>query len=70
MTAMTEWIWVFLVFWIFVTVFGFVKRDAIVRMIAGLLGMIFGIVYLSTSFIVALSMVFLNFYLLYDAISE
>ena len=67
---MTEWIWVFLLFWIFSTVFGHAKEDPIVRMIAALLGMIFGILYLSTSFIVALSMVFLNFYLLYDAISE
>lgn len=64
---MTEWVWVFLVFWVFVTVFGWVKRDEIVRAIAGMLGIVFGILYLSTQFLVAIGMILLNFYLVYDA---
>ena len=67
---MTEWVWVFLVFWIFVTVFGLAKRDSIVRMIAGFLGIAFGVLFLSTSYLVGLGMVLLNFYLLYDAIDD
>lgn len=67
---MTEWIWVFLVFWVFVTCFGLAKGDPIVKMIGGLLGMVFGILYLSTSFLMGLGMVLLNFYLLYDAITS
>jgi hypothetical protein len=39
-------------------------------MIGAILGIIFGILYLSTSFLIALGMVLLNFYLLYDAITE
>ncbi len=64
-----EWVWVFLVFWVFMTVFGHVKKDDIVKIISGLMGMIFGILYLSTSFLIGLTMVFLNFYLIYDAIN-
>lgn len=66
--VLREWVWVFLVFWIFMTVFGFAKRDSIVKMIAGLVGMVFGILYLSSSFLIGLGMILLNFYLLYDAI--
>ena len=69
-STMREWVWVFLVLWIFTTVFGHVKRDEIVAMIAGLLGMLFGVVYLSTSFLIGLTMVLINFYLIYDAISK
>ena len=64
---MNEWVWVFLVFWIFVTVFGWVKKDEIVSALAGILGIIFGIMYLSTDFMISLGMILLNFYLLYDA---
>lgn len=67
---MTEWVWIFLVFWIFVTVFGLAKQDSIVRMIAGFLGIAFGVMYLSTSYLVGIGMAFLNFYLLYEAIDE
>ena len=67
---MNEWVWVFLVFWIFVTVFGFVKRDEIVSAIGGILGIIFGIMYLSTDFMISLGMILLNFYLLYDAMGD
>lgn len=67
---MTEWIWIFLVFWIFVTVFGLAKKDPIVKMIAGILGIVFGIMNLRNSFLLSLGMVLLNFYLIYDAISE
>ena len=67
---MTEWIWVFLVFWIFVTVLGLTKGDIIVRMIAAFLGIAFGVLYLSTSYLMGLGMVLLNFYLLYDAIDD
>jgi len=67
---MNESTWVFLVFWVFATVFGLSKDDSVVKMIAALLGMVFGILYLGTSFLLALGMVFLNFYLLYDAITE
>jgi len=65
---MTEWIWIFLVFWVFITVFGWVKNDEIIRAIGGLLGMMFGILYLSTHFLTALGMVLLNLYLVYDSI--
>ena len=67
---MNEWVWVFLVFWIFVTVFGFVKKDEIVSAIGGILGIIFGIMYLSTDFMISLGMILLNFYLLYDAMGD
>lgn len=67
---MTEWIWIFLVFWIFVTVFGWVRKDEIIRAIGALLGIVFGILYLSTMFLVGLGMILLNFYLLYDAMIE
>jgi len=65
---MTEWIWIFLVFWVFITVFGWVKKDDIIRAIAGLLGVMFGILYLSTHFLTGLGMILLNFYLVFDAI--
>ena len=67
---MNEWVWVFLVFWIFVTVFGWVKKDEIISAIAGILGIIFGIMYLSTDFMISLGMILLNFYLLYDAMGD
>lgn len=67
---MTEWIWIFLVFWIFVTVFGWVKKDDITKAIGALLGIVFGILYLSTQFLVSLGMILLNLYLLYDSIDE
>ena len=67
---MNEWVWVFLVFWIFVTVFGWVKKDEIISAIGGILGIIFGIMYLSTDFMISLGMILLNFYLLYDAMDE
>jgi len=65
---LTEWIWIFLVFWVFITVFGWVKKDEIVRAIGGILGIMFGVLYLSTHFLTALGMVLLNFYLVYDSI--
>ena len=65
---MNESNWIFLVIWIFATVFGLAKKDPVVKMIAGLIGIVYGILYLSTSFILALGMILLNFYLLYDAI--
>ena len=68
--TMREWVWVFLVFWIFMTVFAHVKRDEIITMIAGLLGVVFGILYLSTSFLLALGMILINFYLILDAITS
>lgn len=64
---MTEWVWVFLVFWIFVTVFGWVKKDQVVRAIGGVIGIVFGILFLSTQFLIAMGMILLNFYLLYDS---
>ena len=64
---MNETIWIFLVFWVFVTVFGWVKSDEIVSAIGGLVGIIWGIMYLATDFMSALGMILLNFYLLYDA---
>ena len=64
---MNETIWIFLVFWVFVTVFGFAKKDEIVSAIGGLIGIIWGIMYISTDFMSALGMILLNFYLLYDA---
>ena len=67
--VLREWVWVFLVVWIFMTVFGFAKKDDIVKIISGLIGLAFGIVYLSTHFLIGISMVFLNFYLIYDAIN-
>ncbi len=67
---MNEWVWVFLVFWIFVTVFGWVKKDEIVSAIGGILGISFGIMYLSTDFMISLGMILLNFYLLYDAMGD
>jgi len=67
---MNEWVWVFLVFWIFVTVFGWVKKDEIISAIGGILGIIFGIMYLSTDFMISLGMILLNFYLLYDAMGD
>jgi predicted membrane protein len=69
-SAITEPTWVFLVVWVFLTVFGHVKRDEILRMLAGLVGIVFGIMYLRTGFILALGMVLINLYLLYDAISD
>ena len=68
--TMREWVWVFLVFWIFMTVFAHVKRDEIMTMIAGLLGVVFGILYLSTSFLLSLGMILINFYLILDAITS
>lgn len=65
---MNESNWIFLVVWIFATVFGLAKKDPVVKMISALIGIVYGILYLSTSFILALGMIFLNFYLLYDAI--
>ena len=70
MTQLTEWVWVFLVFWIFVTVFGWFKKDEIVSAIGGILGIIFGIMYLSTDFMISLGMILLNFYLLYDSMGD
>jgi len=67
---MNEWVWVFLVFWIFVTVFGWVKKDEIVSAIGGIIGIIFGIMYLSTDFMISLGMILLNFYLLYDEMGD
>ena len=67
---MNEWVWVFLVFWIFVTVFGWVKKDEIISAIGGILGIIFGIMYLSTDFMISLGMILLNIYLLYDAMGD
>lgn len=64
---MNEPVWIFLVFWVFVTVFGWVKKDGIVKSIGGILGVVFGILYLSTDFLASLGMILLNFYLLYDA---
>lgn len=64
---MDESVWIFFVFWIFVTVFGWVKRDGIVKSIGGILGIVYGILYLSTDFLASLGMILLNFYLLYDA---
>ena len=68
--SLREWVWVFLVFWIFMTVFAHVKRDEIVTMIAGLIGVVFGILYRSTSFLIALGMILINFYLILDAITS
>ena len=68
--TMREWVWVFLVFWIFTTVFANVKRDEILTMIAGLLGVVFGILYLSTSFLLSLGMILINFYLILVAITS
>ncbi len=65
---MNESNWIFLVVWIFATVFGFAKRDPIIKMIAALIGMIYGFLYLQTSFILALGLILFNFYLLYEAI--
>ena len=65
---MNESNWIFILIWIFATVFGFAKRDPVVKMIAALIGMMYGIFYLTTSFVLALGLIFLNFYLLYDAI--
>lgn len=65
---MNESNWIFLVVWIFATVFGFAKKDPVVKMISALIGMVYGIFYLTTSFVLALGMILLNFYLLYDAI--
>ena len=67
---MDEWVLFFLVFWIFVTVFGWLKKDGIVSAIGGILGIIFGIMYLSTDFMISLGMILLNFYLLYDAMGD
>lgn len=67
---MNESNWIFLVVWIFATVFGLAKRDPVVKMIAGLIGIVYGIMYLRTSFLLALGMVLLNLYLLYEAIVE
>lgn len=68
--AIREWVWVFLVFWVFMTVFAYVKRDEILTMIGGLLGVAFGILYLSTHFLMALGMILINFYLILDAITS
>lgn len=65
---MTEWIWIFLVFWIFATVFGHVKKDEITRAIAGILGIVFGILILTVNFLLALGIILLNLYITYDAI--
>lgn len=65
---MNESNWIFLVVWIFATVFGLAKRDPVVKMIAGIIGMIYGILYLQTSFLLSLGLILLNFYLLYEAI--
>jgi len=67
---MTEWVWIFLTFWIFVTFFGWLKKDEITRSIGGILGIVFGILYLSTQFLLSLGIILLNFYLLYDAIDS
>lgn len=66
--VITESTWVFLLIWIFSTVFGLAKKDPVVKMIAGIIGIVFGIFYLRTSFMVALGLILLNLYLLYDAI--
>lgn len=65
---MNESNWIFLVVWIFATVFGLAKRDPVVKMIAAIIGMIYGIFYLQTSFLLSLGLILLNFYLLYEAI--
>lgn len=52
------------------TVFGWVKKDEIVSAIGGILGIIFGIMYISTDFMISLGMILLNFYLLYDAMGD
>lgn len=65
---MTEWIWVFILFWIFITVFGWVKKDEIVRALAGLIGIMFGIFYLKSQFLLGLGIILLNLYLTYDAV--
>jgi predicted membrane protein len=68
--TLREWVWVFLVFWIFITVFAEVKKDEIAKMIAGLIGIVFGIMYISTNFLIGLGMILINFYLLLDAITS
>ncbi len=65
---MNESNWIFLVVWIFSTVFGLAKGDPVVKMISALFGIVYGILFLTTSFILALGMILLNFYLLYDAV--
>ena len=65
---MNESNWIFLVVWIFATVFGLAKKDPVVKMISGLIGIVYGILYLRTAFILSLGMILLNLYLLYDAI--
>ena len=68
--TLREWVWVFLVFWIFMTVFSPVKKDDILKMISALAGIFFGVLYISTSFLIALTMILINFYLILDAISK
>ena len=65
---MNETSWIFLVVWIFATVFGLAKQDSVVKMIAGLIGIVYGILYLSQSFVLALGLILLNLYIVYDAI--
>lgn len=64
----TEGLWIFLIIWIFATIFGFAKKDPVVRMISSMIGIAYGILYLRTSFVLALGLILLNLYLLYDAI--
>ncbi len=66
----TESLWISLIIWVFVTLFGQWKEDDIVKMISAIVGVIFGILYLRTSLLFALGMILLNLYLLYDAMIE
>lgn len=67
---MTEWVWVFLVIWLFVIAFSYISKDFTVQAIGGIMGIVFGIIYLATTFLTGLAMILLNFYFVYQAVIE
>lgn len=65
---MTEWVWVFLVLWIFMIAYSWTSKDDNVQAIGSMTGIVFGIIYLTNSFFIGLAMILLNFYLLFKAL--
>ncbi len=65
---MTEWIWVMLTVWIIILLIGQMKKDKNLQAIDAMIGIIFGVLYLSLSAMLDLALIVINLYLIYDAL--
>lgn len=64
----TEWIWLYMVIWIFTVLLSRYRKDQNLQALAAVLGVIFGILMLGVSALLALALIAINLYLLYDAL--